>query len=1068
MSAFGMNEEGKEVLRPILMRSSTPAASEKVLMYLESMSREGFMSDPEMESVTDGQPGNTWGQWDPMSPKITGGSNYRVPSPRVPPNGGHSLEELARSQVSYGGVNGQAHDADVESNIQDRGGDSEVAHQHPTHEPGPDDEPGPRYISYGSGPSFGNLGPLRESSALGAGPWNGYQVRSPQHPRTTGMLTKPQSTPAKAAGVPLPGSALSPKTTSVGINIEPPSSSESKRAKSQARSVASKVPSRVSERDEVATVTGSPPPNEANMRPASRSQLSRAPSQKSGATQRSRVTDNVTQYPPLPNSSVLPTLDIPKTPKAPSRAPSISPSDSPSNYKPKPSKQPSARAMSPVRSNDGYEQSPRAQPRDVQSYQGGAARSHASGALSPTSGAGMSWAFSPHRHAPTQADLFHAAMGATGEPKSPRSPSKQASAIRSQLSGYPEQQAREGGVTPTPSRPQSPLDAMNDDDQRLVRDLLSKRASRTSMAASALETDIQQSHFHDMELCILLHVLEDPMQHEITKRAVRKAVRGRVKKLGMKYDNESIKQYRKSFHDHDPTVHLQPNYVPSFTQQQEPPDWAKELMQGMIIMQQRLEGLGPKIDSLKSSKGSYAEEPSYRHDHDQGYTQSELDRYGETPQTQTVKIQTQATGTVVESLFQAPGTDVVTQSVTGQSLQQHDGTIPEEEEFEEEDVDQALHIRDSEARPATMSELMMGGRDDSPGQQFLEEELYKLRIKRNATGSHSALSHKTWEVAREGPGADYDEDDHEGNVAITESGLPEIPEDGNTGVFTDTRKSSPPLPPIPQERSRDMVPSMGWQPDYGSEPPIPPWQRVHQRLLSWAIVWPMTELDSALNSTTRGHQVDEVALSIWSTQTYKRYVRSKMTDTPQGRVDRLFVPPNMADAISNAVYNGRHGDACAMLRDLWNPFGLEGMPRLLIVLAKHRSDANHWVVHRFSLPDGSLTTYDTYPERCLPDGRPLGWWFAIRIAWPNAIYPSPDHLMQKMVRLHRPLQLSIDNSVAASGIWRNLLMGSRAERSVDLERLRDLINTEVKNLRQRKEMGKLSISPPRPNWEDMS
>lgn len=24
---------------------------------------------------------------------------------------------------------------------------------------------------------------------------------------------------------------------------------------------------------------------------------------------------------------------------------------------------------------------------------------------------------------------------------------------------------------------------------------------------------------------------------------------------------------------------------------------------------------------------------------------------------------------------------------------------------------------------------------------------------------------------------------------------------------------------------------------------------------------------------------------------------------------------------------------------------------------------------RFSLPDGSLTTYDTYPERCLPDGR---------------------------------------------------------------------------------------------------
>ncbi|KAF8499860.1 hypothetical protein F5888DRAFT_1802322 [Russula emetica] len=175
----------------------------------------------------------------------------------------------------------------------------------------------------------------------------------------------------------------------------------------------------------------------------------------------------------------------------------------------------------------------------------------------------------------------------------------------------------------------------------------------------------------------------------------------------------------------------------------------------------------------------------------------------------------------------------------------------------------------------------------------------------------------------------------------------------------------------------------------------------------------------------------------------------------------------MADAIGNAVFNGRRGDASGMLRELWHPFGLEGMPRLLVVLAKHRSDENHWVVHRFSLPDGTLTTYDSYPERCLPDGRPLGWWFAIRIAWPNAIYPSPDHLMQKMVRLHRPMQLEIDNSVAAAGIWRNLLMGSRAERSLDLERLRDLINTEVKNLRQRKLMGKLSISAPRPSWDDM-
>jgi hypothetical protein len=44
-------------------------------------------------------------------------------------------------------------------------------------------------------------------------------------------------------------------------------------------------------------------------------------------------------------------------------------------------------------------------------------------------------------------------------------------------------------------------------------------------------------------------------------------------------------------------------------------------------------------------------------------------------------------------------------------------------------------------------------------------------------------------------------------------------------------------------------------------------------------------------------------------------------------------------------------------------------------------------------------------------------------------------------------------------------MGSRAERPVDLERIRDLIGTEVKNLRQRKEQGKLSVAAAvRQNW----
>lgn len=471
-------------------------------------------------------------------------------------------------------------------------------------------------------------------------------------------------------------------------------------------------------------------------------------------------------------------------------------------------------------------------------------------------------------------------------------------------------------------------------------------------------------------------------------------------------------------------------------------------MQGMLAMQQRLDHMAPKIERMKLSRtgsiiaSKHQIPPSALDDGGQAYMNG--------------------VGTIADESVYQPDTGIMDPTTIPGST--HEESIRDEEEYgdgEDEEPHQYLQQEMLASPPGLADEYLLGGRNDSPGRQFLEEELYKLRVK---TGPGSAVgTHKTWEVAREDGDFDYEGD---AQAAVTDSGIPDIPD-------ATVRQPSPSLPPIPQsEAGGEMVhmPEAHWTQGYGSEvqQQTPPWQLIHQRLLNWAIIWPMSELDAALGSTTRGHQVDEISLSIWATQSYKRYVRSRMTDSPQGRVDRLFVPPNVADAISTAVFNGRHGDACMMLRDLWAPFGLDGIPRLLIVLAKHRADSNHWVVHRFSLPDGQLTTYDTYPDKCLPDGRPLGWWFAIRIAWPDANYPSPDNLMQKMVRLHRPLQLGIDNSVAAAGIWRNLLMGSRAERSVDLERLRDLINTEVKNLRQRKLMGKLSIGQPKPNWDDMN
>lgn len=179
------------------------------------------------------------------------------------------------------------------------------------------------------------------------------------------------------------------------------------------------------------------------------------------------------------------------------------------------------------------------------------------------SGGHQSRPFSPYRHAPTQEDLVNAAVRGRAlvipeEPEKERSaastsPSKMVSRQSKVLShiegGKPLSQLsvkqpsaiasrieRDQDVTPTPSRTHSP-DGLDAEEARMVNDALAAQTPRTSIYAAPLEPEIA-SHYHDMELCVLLHQENDPAQHEIVKKALRKAVRQRVKKLGMKFDNE--------------------------------------------------------------------------------------------------------------------------------------------------------------------------------------------------------------------------------------------------------------------------------------------------------------------------------------------------------------------------------------------------------------------------------------------------------------------------------------------------------------------------------------------------
>ena len=173
--------------------------------------------------------------------------------------------------------------------------------------------------------------------------------------------------------------------------------------------------------------------------------------------------------------------------------------------------------------------------------------------------------FSPYRHAPTQEDLLNAAVRGRAlaipeEPEKEHSvasnspskiPSRQSKVLSYVEEGKPLSKSsemkqpsaaashtsqRDHDLTPTPSRPRSP-EGLDDEEARIVNDALAAQTPRTSVYAAPLEPEVA-NHFHDMELCILLHKENDPAQHEIVKKALRKAVRQRVKKLGMKYDNE--------------------------------------------------------------------------------------------------------------------------------------------------------------------------------------------------------------------------------------------------------------------------------------------------------------------------------------------------------------------------------------------------------------------------------------------------------------------------------------------------------------------------------------------------
>jgi len=94
-------------------------------------------------------------------------------------------------------------------------------------------------------------------------------------------------------------------------------------------------------------------------------------------------------------------------------------------------------------------------------------------------------------------------------------------------------------------RPMTP-EPFTDEEKRILDEVYEEqlRTPRTSytVTPTALAAEVTRSHFHDEDICILLHAA-DQSDHELVRKVIRKAIRNRMKKLQMKHENDKVCWY---------------------------------------------------------------------------------------------------------------------------------------------------------------------------------------------------------------------------------------------------------------------------------------------------------------------------------------------------------------------------------------------------------------------------------------------------------------------------------------------------------------------------------------------
>ncbi|KAK7682109.1 hypothetical protein QCA50_014695 [Cerrena zonata] len=233
-----------------------------------------------------------------------------------------------------------------------------------------------------------------------------------------------------------------------------------------------------------------------------------------------------------------------------------------------------------------------------------------------------------------------------------------------------------------------------------------------------------------------------------------------------------------------------------------------------------------------------------------------------------------------------------------------------------------------------------------------------------------------------------------------------------------------------------------------------PWERLRDYFFKWTESWDYQTLSVAHTSTQPNYVVNDIALTIWIMQMYKRRLRYLWSERLYDVVEVFTVPPLYTAKINRCLVGNsdktleQQGITAALkvLCDLWSVVrhGENAEPKVVLVVGQHAKDKSRWLVHKISLLDGNICTYETSNNESPPTANelPSGWWSVICSLWPHVRH-RPTLSTRIIYRSNQP---AYESSLSAAITWRNLLQDLRPDREADLHETRSSIRRETEIL----------------------